>query len=1302
MLKGYMKYIAAAALLAALLLAGTAWWSGEDRREPPRVVILATETTLAGKFEMVRTAAQETGMALRYHYVEEMDGEALRQALEGVELLLIDAPMPRDWMKIAEALGPLGDSLPQRRLEMRNNGEYAGLEPQQVEDLRLYYRHGGIENMRRMFTYVAARILGESDAEVAEAVEFPPSAIYHPRHAEVFTSVEDYFAWLREEESKPVIGVLMMQSFLGSGTHAHIDDLIARIEKNGAIPFAFYVPIQEEGAIGRFAAVDGKPVYDVLISFQIMRVNQQREHFQSLGVPVLQASNWRDGDAEHFRKDPVGIPLFSVPFHLAVPEYAGATDPLVVSAVENGTSVAIPEQMEAMARKALRLARLQHTPNEEKKVAIFFYNYPSGEKNLSASFLNVPRSLANVTGALAAEGYRVEPMDAETITEGAGAALRRSYSKEELASLVDEGKADLLPLEHYRRWFGALPSAVRAEVVERWGEPQNDPMVLSRDGADYFVVPRIRNGNLMILPQPRRGRQGDDAERSLYHDTKSPFHHFYMAVYLHVREGFGADALVHFGTHGTQEWSPGKERGLWVYDYPYLVLGDTPVLYPYIVDNIGEATQAKRRGRATIISHMTPPFAPAGLHEALVPVHDLIHEYEMLDEGAVKEKTRAAILDITGEDLFKDLGWDHERAAADFETFFDELHDYLHDLALQTQPLGLHTFGGVAAPEHRLTTVMQMLGWPFYERLGLEDLDELFVDDHNKIHESPPFKILQRHILEGRSLDSIRDEELRDLIALGREYYRNLSESLEMTNLLAGLSGRYIETSYGGDPIRNPDSLPTGRNLYGFDPSKVPTAAAWRAGQAAVEDLIAAYVDEHGRPPEKLAFSLWSTETMRHLGVLEAQVFHALGVKPVWDQGARITGVEVVPREELGRPRVDVVLSATGLYRDHFPNVMAHMAEAVAVVAALEEPDNAVRANTLALYERLLGEGIPADEAHNMALTRIFSNESGSYGTGLDDAIQASDSWEGEEKLADLYLNRMQHAFGPDQSSWGRRYPSLNLFAEQLKGVDAAVLARSSNLYGMLTTDDPFQYLGGLSLAVRQLTGRSPSLYISNLRDPARTKVDSAARFLAMELQTRYFHPGWIESMKNEDLAGTLAMSNPLNNFWGWQVVDPDVVRDDQWQSFHDIYVNDKYNLELREWFEQLNPQALAAMVERMLEAVRKEYWDAGEQTMRELVETWLDLESRFDVHATSSMLEDYVAQLAVGFGLGGAAPDAAAGGPQIESISGLQLAPVAAAAPMSAPLLLLSALGGILAVFFFGMVMQMREQQRLARMARE
>ena len=1286
------------ALLAVLLIAtGVVKWTQKDPAEPVTVLILATETTLAGKFEMARAAAHAGNVVLNYHYIETLDTEMLRTVLDGVDLLLIDAPMTRDLLRIKNGLDSVTDFLPPRRLEMRNNGEYAGLDSRQVENLRLYYRNGGSENMRRMFAYVATVIVAGSSAEMPPPIEFPPSAIYHPRHAEVFTNAEDYFDWLGEEQGKPVIGVLIMQSFLGSGNHGHIDHLIERIEKNGAVPFAFYVPMQEENAVANFSIIDGKPVYDVLISFQIMRVNQLRDQFQHLGIPVLQASNWRDGDEEHFRKDAVGIPLISVPFHLSIPEYAGATDPLVVSAVRDGSSVAIPEQMEAMAGKALRLAHLQRTPNTEKKIAIFFYSYPAGEKNLSASFLNVPRSLVNVTEALAANGYQVAPMAAEAILEKAASILRRTYSSDQLVSLLEEGMADLLPMAHYRRWFDALPSSVRAEIVERWGEPEDEPMVVHRDDAAYFVVPRIKNGNLIILPQPSRGRYGEDQERSLYHDTKSPLHHFYMAVYLHVREGFGADALVHFGTHGTQEWSPGKERGLWVYDYPYLVLGDTPVLYPYIVDNIGEATQAKRRGRATIISHMTPPFAPAGLHEALIPVHDLIHEYEMLDEGAVKENTRAAILDITGEDIFKDLGWDRNKAATNFDVFFDELHDYLHDLALQTQPLGLHTFGGIANPEHRLTTVMQMLGQAFYERLGLEDLDELFVDGHKMIHESPPFRVLQRHILDGHPLDSIQDEELRNLIARGHEYYRHLSESLELTNLLAGLSGRYIETSYGGDPIRNPDSLPTGRNLYGFDPSKVPTAAAWRAGQTAVEDLITAYRNEHGRPPEKLAFSLWSVETMRHLGVLEAQVFHALGVKPVWDQGGRVIGIEIIPRAELGRPRIDVVLSATGLYRDQFPNVMAHMADAVATVAALDESDNVVRANTLALYERLLEDGIAPVGAHNMALTRIFSSESGSYGTGLDDAIQASDSWDGEEKLADLYLGRMQYAYGPDQASWGQRYPDRNLFAEQLQGVDAAVLARSSNLYGMLTTDDPFQYLGGLSLAARRLTGKSPSLYISNLRDPSRTKVDSAARFLAMELQTRYFHPGWIEAMKSEGHAGTNALSNPLDNFWGWQVVDPDVVRADQWQSFHDIYVNDKYNLELREWFEQLNPQALAQMVERMLEAVRKDYWDASEQTKRELVETWLDLDSRFDINASSSLLEDYVAQLAAGFGLGGTIPEVEAGAPQVDNISGMELAPVATATPQGAPLLLLFALGGILAVFSSGILIQIREQRRFA-----
>lgn len=1286
-------------LLLALLACSLPALSAEPP-ENPRVLILATEFVLDGKFQWLGEIAAEHGVEIHQRYVEHLDPPSLAALIEESDLLLLDGPRAADAQRLEGALEGL-EALPPWLLVQASGPRAQGLDEEAAQRLYDYYRNGGETNYRRLARYLAGRHGGEQEA-VPPPIVFPKAGFYHPRLPELVTAdLDSYLAALGyADDQAPLIGIVMHQSYIANGMTGPVDDLIARIERHGGVPLALYVSLSEAGELERLLLEDGAPVIDVLVNFQAMYQSTRLAEHQALGVPVLQAITWRDGDATHWAADAVGIPTAGVPFYLAMPENAGVTDPLVIAAVEDGTTVAIPAQMESLARKALNLSRLRRLPNADKRLAIFFYNYPPGEKNLSASFLNVPRSLERVTAGLADAGYAIPPLDEETLIEQGTALLRPFYRDDALDALLERDLAARLPMADYRRWFDALPAHLRNEIIDRWGEPEASPMALTRDGEAYFVVPRIQAGNLVILPQPPRGQRGEAADKAIYHDTQVPLNHFYLASYLYVRETFDVDALMHFGTHGSQEWTPGKERGLGIDEYPYLVLGDTPVVYPYIVDNIGEATQAKRRGRATIVSHQTPPFRPAGLHQELMPIHDLIHDYTLLDAGEVKARTREALLAEVGQgDLFKDLGWDLEQAADDFETFQQDLHDYLHALAQQAQPLGLHAFGSPAETKHRLGTVMQMLGEPFYAALALDEPDELFVDDYRELTESAPFAFLRRHLLDGEPLPADADPALATQLERAAGHYADLAAGGELAGLLDALDGRFVTPSYGGDPLRNPDSLPTGRNLYGFDPAKVPTRQAYEAGRAAVEELIEAHRSAHGDYPQKLAFSLWSVETMRHLGILEAQVFHALGVRPQWDRGGRVSGFEVIPAAELGRPRVDVVLSATGLYRDQFPNVMQHLAAAVAAVAALEEPANPLRANAQRLAAELRSRGFAPDEAWELATTRLFSSPTGSYGTGLEDATLASDSWEEEDKLAELYLSRMQYAFGPDPANWGRKLDGLNLYARQLDGVEAAVLSRSSNLYGMLTTDDPFQYLGGLSLAVRHVTGTSPELYIANLRDPKRSRYESAARFLAGELQTRQFHPGWIEAMQAEGYAGTLEILDNVNNFWGWQVVDPDVVRDDQWQTFHEVYVEDKYELGLRDWFEAHNPHALAQVIERMLEAARKAYWDADAATLATLSETYRELQETHDVRPASSALEPYLEQLAsAGFGLDGAAPaeaDAAAGAAAPEAVRGQQLAPVPSAEESAFPWHWLLALP-LLALFLLGMHTQARRQRCL------
>ena len=366
-----------------------------------------------------------------------------------------------------------------------------------------------------------------------------------------------------------------------------------------------------------------------------------------------------------------------------------------------------------------------------------------------------------------AAGYTTETPSEPELIGNLQQLLAPFYRENQLDALLQAGNAELLPVNAYRRWLDLQPELVGHALNEKFGPPERSSMVIRRQGKDYFVIPRYKIGNIVLLPQPPRGEKWEDKEKALYHSTKAPPSHFYYAVYLWARSQHQADAFVHYGTHGSQEWLPGKERGLSVHDYSMLALGDVPVAYPYIADNIGEAQQAKRRGRATIVSHQTPPFRPAGLHQRLTDMHDLLHAWLAQDEGAVKDRLRSDLLAaVQKERIERDMGWSLERAAADFSNFITQLHDHLHELAEMAQPLGLHTFGRAPDDKHRLATVMLMLGRNFWEAAALhagvrkEDVDETLVSDYEKLVESVPYRLLKRHVVEGLD-DTTLPEALR-------------------------------------------------------------------------------------------------------------------------------------------------------------------------------------------------------------------------------------------------------------------------------------------------------------------------------------------------------------------------------------------------------------------------------------------------------------------------------------------------------------------------------------------------------------
>ncbi|GAB3049986.1 cobaltochelatase subunit CobN [Stenotrophomonas tumulicola] len=1119
---------------------------------------------------------------------------------QGVDLVLIDTPRPADAEQVMASVGPALAAGQVPWLRIGGGAPASGaLSAAQAGRIAGYYSNGGGANVRTLGRWLSAwRDADPGIESLPEPQRLGTTGYYADTGVPATSPLQLQEYWKRNGQAAwPKVGVVVAANTVGSMQTQVLDALIEAGRRHQVSVFGFWFDQQDDDGLHDAAApLDVTALVNLT---HLQNGGARAAEFARLDVPVIQALNHRQGDAAQWRAASSGVPMPLLATFVALPESWGVSDPIVLSASEHGAMLPIPEQVEALAARLARMAALRARPAADRRLALLFWNAPDGEKNLSASHLNVPRSVAALSQRLQAAGYRVTPADEKALIDDAQALLGGYYRPQSLDDLLARDLAVAFPVARYTDWLQTLPAQRRNELLQRWGDPATHPSVRRIDGRPSFILPRLELGHLLLMPQPpRAGRVGQAT-----HDLESVPSHYYLAAYLYLRSSWQADALIHFGTHGTQEWTPGKDRGLWAGDYPWLAVGDLPVFYPYIQDNVGEAVQAKRRGRAVVVSHQTPAFAPSGLYDELRDLHQLVHEFQQLDQGQVRDATAARLRELASNSgIAGDMGWTAIDMEVRFPAFLQALHDHLHELARRQLPLGLHTFGEAAKPEHRLLTVMQQLGPSYLRGLGL-DPQEAHTGDAEAIRQGLPYRTLSRYLREGQDIAGVADEALRAQLLRGRQLDAALADTQETESLLHGLEGGFVLPGTGGDPIRSPE-VRSGRNLYAFAPDRIPTRAAFDSGRQALDQLLEAYRQEHGATvPDKLAISLWSSEAIRHLGVLEAQVLHAMGLAPRWDAAGKVVALDIVPDTEMQHPRIDVVVQATSVYRDQFDPFLRLLADAVARLAAMPAtPRNPIARHAQALGAKLRDQGMPAEQATALAALRIFSNAPGTYGSGLSKAVLDREAAAGKDDatLAGGFLERLQHGY--DGQGRAMTLPDGNLFAEQLRGVQAAVLSRSSNLHGLLSTDHPFEYLGGLALAVRHLDGSSPSLYVSDLRQ-AGPSTTSAARFLADELRTGVLNPQWIGAMKEEGYAGTLEVLKTTDNLFGWQVTAPGTVRDEQWQALHDTYVRDSRGEGIAEWFERENPTAQVQLIQRLQEAIWRGYWNADEATRQQLQE---------------------------------------------------------------------------------------------------
>jgi cobaltochelatase CobN len=1119
-----------------------------------------------------------------------------------------------------------------------------------------YFNESGATNMESWIRYIGATFENAYiDYYPVSEPDVPKSGIYHPdAFPVVFENCEQYIDWYsaREEEGGHIydpnastIGIMNYELNDNSLDNTANDALIRYIESKGCnVIFATEEVFDDSDEDGNqdadYYTIDDKVLVDSIISLQGFYINfdleEGQEFYTMYNVPVIKGIYDQYQSTSEYVNNTHGLTPTSLYYQVAFPEIEGRTDYIWIAGLDTDPETGkkyynpIQEQVEWISDRAIAWAELGSKANSEKNITIIYYNHAGGKDNIGASYLDIGASFPLLLENMQAAGYDLGnntiPNGSEFVDLFIESRNVGTWAPGELKKVVESGYVTMLPTEEYLEWYDTLPESVREEVEGTWGEAPGDVMTYENESGKYFVIPTIQLGNINFIPQPMRSKLSD--ESLIYHNSSIPPTHQYLATYFWINNVYDADAMIHFGTHGTQEWLPGKEVGLWRYDYPSIMVAETPVIYPYIMDNVGEGTQAKRRGNAVIIDHLTPAIVEAGLYGDYSTMHEKIHKYE--DAKADNDTDMMALYRNSTIQLYDNLSLVEDLGVSvdelynmnndEFEDFLDSvLDEYLDELQSELIPYGLHIFGVAPEDKKLVCMVKSMLGDDFTDHIYavLPKVNGTEEDWENEA-DADALLLLNETLLYGTNVSTAQVAILGDVndtitedLETAIEYGDNLANTTrEITQSLRALNAEYIEPGSGNDPIRNPEALPTGKNFYSFDQRKIPDAETEDDGCEIAREWLDSYYAENGEYPNKVAYILWSVETMRHEGLMEAQIYELLGVRPVRESG-RLTGdYEVISVDELGHPRIDVLIIPSGLYRDTFPYQLELLDKAVREVADLDEEDkdNYVRKNSLIIEEALLESGYNETVAHYISRSRIFSEAPGTYGTGLSDAVAASYTWNDSSKLGDLFISRMSNIYGAD--IWGDNYEDV--FRLNLGGVDAAIHSDSSNLYGLIDNDDVYQYLGGLSLAVKTVSGENPFLYIADLTTVDDPEIVTLGEAFSRELTARYNNPEWLKGMMEHGTAGAREILKTIEYMAGWEYTTPDLVTDADWNRLYETLIMDSQNTDVDEFLDK-NPYQKQSALATLLELTRKTdedgdpYWDAPEEIRENLVKEYVE-----------------------------------------------------------------------------------------------
>ncbi|WP_339390607.1 cobaltochelatase subunit CobN [Crocosphaera watsonii] len=973
--------------------------------------------------------------------------------------------------------------------------------------------------------------------------------------------------------------------------------------------------------------------------------------WQILDIPILQVI-FSSGTKEQWLDSFQGLNPRDVAMNIALPEVDGKIITRAVSfksvktwneQLETDVIVyeSVEDRLNFVSELAANFIKLNHTPVKERKIALILANYPNKDGRIANGVgLDTPASCINILQALQEEGYSIKdiPRTGDELIQRLTQGITNDPESKELRPVNQS-----ISCSEYEQYFQTLPLETQQEITQRWGDIPEVNNVTS------YPISGIQLGNIFIGIQPSRGYDFDPSLNYHAPDLEPTPH--YLAYYYWLKHHFQAAAIIHVGKHGNLEWLPGKSLALSSTCYPEITLATIPNFYPFIVNDPGEGSQAKRRSHAVILDHLTPPLTRAELYGNLEQLETLIDEYyeaQTLDPKRLKIIGDRITSLVTETNLNQDLGINsiNNDSLSQFVTIAD---GYLCELKEAQIRDGLHILGSCPKDTQLRDLVISITRYPSLDRMGLitalatdfnldvnpltANLEESFsyANSSKIIPEEICFNLKQCRIigdvievletyaqtLVENLINSDNIEQFNHLPCTQKELnwsktflLPNLYETpQEITNLLRGLNGKYVPSGASGAPTRGrPEVLPTGRNFYSVDFRDIPTHTAWDVGRKAAETLIERYTQDNGEYPQTLAISIWGTSTMRTGGDDIAQVLALLGVQPIWDGlSRRVVDYEILKPSVLGRPRVDVTVRVSGFFRDSFPNLLQLLYKVIKDVSSLEEsksinPLAAKVEEEKAFWQQ---QGLTEEQAKLKSGYRIFGSKPGAYGAGLQGLIEAQ-NWQNEQDLANAYINWSCYAY--DQNGVGRGVPEV--FERRLKQLQIVLHNQDNREHDLLDSDDYYQFQGGLTVAVRALTGKNPETYFGDNAIAAHPKVRRLKEEIARVYRSRVINPKWIKGVMRHGYKGAFEMSATVDYLFAYDAT-ANCVEDFMYQGVAEAYLFDET---VQQFIQEKNPWALRDMAERLLEANQRGLWqDVDSNTLDNLRSIVHDAEGKIE-----------------------------------------------------------------------------------------